>query len=257
MKMLNALNTHPIVLIRGLLREQRHWGDFLNQLNTQFPKRQIICVDLAGNGKRHKLQSPKSIPAMVQDLRIQLRLKLTTDTPVDLIALSMGGMIAISWMTLFPAEIRSAILMNTSVRPLSPFYQRLNWRQYLTIVRMLLSQSEQQETLIFNMTSNQPIQAKVIKNWTQWKNECPITAKNAFNQLYTSAMFRFTDKPKQPVMLLGSSNDRLVSHQCSNALSKHAEWPLISHSTAGHDLTLDEPEWVSKQAAAFYVRLPK
>ncbi|WP_049789022.1 alpha/beta fold hydrolase [Photobacterium profundum] len=120
---------------------------------------------------------------------------------------------------------------------------------------MLLSQSEQQETLIFNMTSNQPIQAKVIENWTQWKNECPITAKNAFNQLYASAMFRFTEKPKQPVMLLASSNDRLVSHQCSKALSKHTEWPLISHSTAGHDLTLDEPEWVTKQAAEFYVRL--
>ncbi|MGF1792496.1 alpha/beta hydrolase [Photobacterium profundum] len=255
MKILNTSNTHPIVLIRGLLREQRHWGDFLNQLNTQFPKRQIICVDLAGNGKRHKLQSPKSIPAMVQDLRIQLRLKLTTDTPVDLIALSMGGMIAISWMTLFPAEIRSAILMNTSVRPLSPFYQRLNWRQYLTTVRMLLNQSEQQETLIFNMTSNQPIQAKVIENWTQWKKECPITAQNVFNQLLASSMFCFTEKPKQPVMLLGSSNDRLVSHQCSESLAKHTEWSLINHTTAGHDLTLDEPEWVAKQVATFYAQL--
>jgi hypothetical protein len=58
-------------------------------------------------------------------------------------------------------------------------------------------------------------------------------------------------------MLLGSSSDRLVSHQCSLVLSKHAEWPLISHSTAGHDLTLDEPEWVAKQAAAFYARLPE
>jgi pimeloyl-ACP methyl ester carboxylesterase len=200
---LNASNTLPIVLIRGLLREQRHWGSFLNQLITHFPKRQIICIDLAGTGKRHKIKSPNNIPAMVQDLRIQLHLKLATETQVDLIALSMGGMIAISWMGLFPAEIRSAILMNTSVRPLSPFYQRLNWRQYLTIVRMLFSPSEQQEALIFNMTSNQQMQAELIANWTQWKKEYPITAQNTFNQLYASAMFRLLKNPSNQSCCLG------------------------------------------------------
>ncbi len=44
-------------------------------------------------------------------------------------------------------------------------------------------------------------------------------------------------------LILGSKEDQLVSVQCSAALAHAYKWPIETHSWAGHDLVLDDPEW--------------
>ena len=77
------------------------------------------------------------------------------------------------------------------------------------------------------------------------------TAKAGFaaaRQLLAAARFH---PPKEklalPILLLNGASDQLVSPHCSRALADAWGLELRAHPTAGHDLTLDEPEWVLEQ----------
>ena len=52
--------------------------------------------------------------------------------------------------------------------------------------------------------------------------------------------------PPVPVLVLGSAKDRLVDPNCSIQLARQANLPLKMHPDAGHDLPLDDPQWVVK-----------
>lgn len=245
----------PIVLIRGLLREKRHWGLFYKQLCEQYPARTVLCLDLAGNGARHQAASPSSIQGMVNDLRVQLRIKEINPYSIDIIAISMGGMIAIEWMTRYPNEIHSAVLINTSVRPYSPFYHRLNWRQYLTIINILRTTPENKEALIMALTSNHQYQHQhTLDEWIAWRKQYPVSTRNALVQLQAAARYRVRYSPTKPVLLIASEQDKLVNVTCSKMLASRWQLPLFLHPSAGHDLPLDDPDWLCDQIHNFYQR---
>ena len=48
-----------------------------------------------------------------------------------------------------------------------------------------------------------------------------------------------------PTLLLASRNDGLVDVRCSRGLAAAWKVPLVEHASAGHDIPLDDPEWVA------------
>ncbi|MEQ1636982.1 MAG: alpha/beta hydrolase [Methylococcales bacterium] len=242
-----AANNYPFLLLRGLIREQRHWGDFIPVLQEQFPRTEIIALDIPGNGQLYQRESPKSIANMTEALREQLS-QSDAKKPVNLVALSMGGMIALDWMIRYPTEIASGVLINTSVRQYAPFFQRLRWQNYCRFLKMAAQTPAQKEQTILDLTSNhQRNNATVLENWLCWQRQYPVSGKNAFNQLLASATFKATRKPLQPMLILTSSADRLVDYQCSVELREVWQTAFAQHETAGHDLPLDDPLWVSQR----------
>ena len=229
------------VLIRGILREARHWGEFPELLQKQYPNALILTPDIPGNGSLNHLTSPNTIAGMTDALRCQM----PGDTPLHLIGLSMGGMIAIDWMDRYPEQISSAILINTSLGNLSPFYQRLRWQKYPKIIKLLLMTRREREPLMLALTSNSHgHDRKLITDWQQWQQENPVSAKSAKNQLLASATLSINSIPGQPVLIVSSSADRLVDYRCSLKLQQSWHKDYQQHKTAGHDLPLDEPCWL-------------
>lgn len=242
------MNVHnpPFLLIRGLVREQRHWGDFIAVLQQNFPQTEMITLDILGNGRLYQQTSPRSIAGMTDALRVQLS-SLAVQPPLNLIGISMGGMIAIDWMLRYPNEIANGVLINTSISNYAPFYQRLRWQNYARFLKMLWQTPMQREQTGLALTANlQGNNAQVLANWQRWQQECPVSLKSAFNQLLASATFKAHQKPVQPLFILTSTADRLVNCQCSIKL--HTAWQadFAQHSNAGHDLPLDDPWWVSR-----------
>lgn len=232
---------HRFLLIRGLLRETRHWGSFPCLLQKHFPGAAIQALDIPGNGKLHRLTSPDCIPAMTEALREQVDVR----QPLDLVALSMGGMIALDWMTRYPDEISSAVLINTSVRPSAPFYQRLRWQSWPAIMRMLCRGKSAWEQGILELTSNRHGQCgALLETWLQWRRQRPVSGRSAVNQLLAAAQFRITAHPRQPILVVASKADRLVDYRCSLQMHKAWRTQYRQHDTAGHDLPLDEPQWL-------------
>ncbi|MDV6343183.1 alpha/beta hydrolase [Nitrosomonas sp. Is37] len=230
------------VLIRGLLRETRHWGGFTEYLQQQFPNANIIMLDIPGNGRLHRATSPETIAGMTEALREQVLIR----QPLRLIALSMGGMIAIDWMMRYPDEVEAAVLINTSARPLSPFYHRLRWTIYPYAIKMIFRSALQKESDILTLTSNRHSHnSKLLESWQQWQRENPVSTVSTRNQFLAALKFSVTSKPKQPVLIVASQADHLVDYRCSLKLAQAWQTDYVQHDTAGHDLPLDEPEWLA------------
>ena len=144
------------VLLRGLMREARHWGDFPALFGTVFTNATIATPDLPGNGRLFEGRSPTSIAAMVESCRASLA-DAGHAPPYRLLALSLGGMVATEWARRHPAEIAVLVLINTSMRPFNPFHQRLRPRNYATLMRTLLlpGSTALREAAILDLVSNQ------------------------------------------------------------------------------------------------------
>lgn len=237
------------VLLRGLWREARHWGEFPGHVQQRFPGALISTPDIPGNGLRNHETSPDTIAGMTGALRQQVDLS----QPIRLIALSMGGMIAIDWMTHYPAEVEAAILINTSARPLSPFYHRLRWRSYPYVLPMILHSAAQREADILRLTSNRHSHdGKLLQNWQQWQRQNPVSPVSARNQLLAAMQFSITAKPQQPLLVITSRADRLVDYRCSRKLAQTWNADYVEHESAGHDLPLDEPEWLAQRIKQWF-----
>ncbi len=232
--------SNDIVLIRGLFRGQYHWGEFSLLLSELLPNQRVIAVDIPGTGSLSEEKSPCSIEEMVESIRFQL----ATNVQVDIVAISMGGMIALKWAELYPNQVRRVICINTSSRDLSPFYQRLKPTNYLKIIKALLSRPERKESIIYSMVSNKPLSETVIDDWVMLSKLYPTTAMNLFRQLFAAMKFR-ASKPVNEILFISSLEDNLVSYTATEAPAKAWNMPIIYNHSDGHDIPLDNPEWLA------------
>lgn len=242
------------ILLRGLMREQRHWGDFPAQLAQALPDAAIITPDLPGNGQRHADPSPTSVAAMVDACRARLRAD-GLPPPYRLLALSLGGMAAVEWASRYPDEVQACVLINTSMRPYSRFYQRLRWRNYPAIAGLLLRGGmARQESLILRLTSRDAHAHAndngLLARWLAFQHDRPVSRANALRQLWAAARYRApVRRPSVPMLILSSAGDRLVSPSCSQRLAHAWSVPHRIHPDAGHDLPLDDGPWVAQAVA--------
>jgi pimeloyl-ACP methyl ester carboxylesterase len=244
------------LLLRGLTRESGHWGDFLPQMQQAFPQAQINCLDLPGSGIFYQQTSPNSIAEITHQLRQQAYEQGWLSQKISLLTLSLAGMVAWEWMQQYPDDIDGAVLMNSSLATLNPFYQRLRWQCYLKLAQIICqSDSDKRELAIVKLVSNLASQhEKVAREWLEIQQLRPMSQQNALRQLIAAAHYvPKLDKPLPPVLLLNGLGDRLVSPRCSENISKRYAIPLSSHPWAGHDLCIDDTNWVIAQLQAWLV----
>ena len=240
----------PWILLRGLTREARHWGGFPQQLGEAFPGTPVICLDLPGNGKLNGTASPLSVEAMADYCHAEIA-KLGIAAPCRVLAMSLGAMVAVAWAQRHPGDVAAAVLINTSLRPFSPFYRRLRPANYPRLLRLFGpgASDRELETAILEMTTRQVRDpALVIGQWLQWRRENPVSRRNALLQLFAAARYRAPRKrPLVRLLLLASARDALVDTRCSLQLAALWDARIAVHPAAGHDLPLDDDAWVLAQ----------
>jgi pimeloyl-ACP methyl ester carboxylesterase len=191
---------------------------------------------------------------MVPDCREQLALRRVAP-PYQLLAMSLGAMVAVAWAQSHPEEVAAQVLVNTSMRRFSPFYQRLRPANYVPLLRLLLPGAAPQdwERAILNMTSRGGHE-DVLPNWLALRRTHPVARLNALRQLLAATRFAARDEaPVTPTLLLASAQDQLVSVQCTLALA--GQWGCAHriHPEAGHDLPLDDGPWVAQQVREWFL----
>ena len=236
------------ILLRGLMRETRHWGDFVPQLQAARKNEPVLAIDLPGNGSLYQQPSPSRVSDMVEHCRAQLQQR-GIDGPIALVALSLGGMVASDWAARHPQQVQRCVLINTSMRPFSPFYRRLQPRNYPALLGQGLRsrRGEEFEKLILRLTSNRA-DASVLPDWNRWQQEHPVSRGNALRQLLAAARFSAPRQaPAAALLVLAGAKDQLVDHRCSLSLAHHWRTAIAVHPWAGHDLPLDDAAWVVQQ----------
>jgi pimeloyl-ACP methyl ester carboxylesterase len=239
------------VLLRGLAREARHWGDFPAALAQRLPDGdRVLAPDLPGNGRLHRVRSPASVAGMVAAVRTALQAQGGAP-PYAVVGLSLGGMAALHWAQHFPHELTACVLVNSSAGGLVPFWQRLRPANYLLLPALVAQEAGRRENTVLRMTSRNPVrQASVLAQWQALARECPVSAGNALRQLWAAARWRpGPQRPAVPLLLLACEHDALVSVRCSQALAAILDVPLQLHPQAGHDLPLDDPHWLADRIA--------
>ena len=246
------------VLLRGLMREARHWGEFHVLFQNVLGAKNVVTLDFPGNGCLHAQASVATVAEMADACRRQLK-QLGYAPPYSVLALSLGAMVAVEWSEHHPAELERMVLINTSLAPHNPFYQRLRPANYPALIRQLLFGSvTQRERLILHLTSTLSRTAQqqsiLLQQWVAYANECPVARANILRQLRAAIAYRaVSGTPSVPTLLLAGQQDRLVNVKCSLTLAKRWGCPINLHLTAGHDLPLDDGKWVAQQIETWLI----
>ncbi len=239
------------ILLRGLCRESGHWGEFLPLFEKSFLDHNVISLDLPGLGQNIKMKSPSSTEEIVSYLRKTLKEK-NINTPIHIFGVSFGAMVAVKWAELFPEEIESFCVANLSDRQ-SPFFKRLKSKIWGTALRIPLKFSaKSREALILKCISNSPQKsAEALDAWTEIARLRPFRLQVLTAQLLASRSFRAPKILNVDGMIMVSLHDRFVDPTCSFKIGRGLKKKIFTHPWAGHDLTLDDPEWVLQKVHDF------
>jgi len=236
-----------LLLLRGLMREIRHWGDFPVVLAKQENIENVVCLDLPGIGENKDKTFPLSMGEVVNSLRNDF-LAIKGDQPWAIVGISLGGMIALEWQKEFFTDFKKIIIINSSALNTSPTWHRLKPKALMTCLKSLKSSSnETREAAILKMVSNKYANdPETLRKWVKIANECPMNKITAIRQLAVAAKFTAPKKLNIPGLVISSRADNMVAWQCSKQLAKRYNTKLVLHSSAGHELALDEPDWLAK-----------
>ena len=233
------------ILLRGLAREQQHWGEFYPQCQQHLPDHRFYCLDLPGCGEHYQRQSPLSISAIRITLQQQLQEK-NISGPFGIIGLSLGAMVALEWLADERQPVAAVVIINTSSNDF-PLHWRLSPAAVGLGLRALLPISiERRERLILQLVSQQRARDNTIAaHWLTIQQQRPVTRATIMRQLIAAARFSAPQfQSSKCGLILCSDSDRMVSYRCSLQLAHRYQWPLHCHINSGHDLPLDDPLWV-------------
>ena len=236
------------IFLRGLTRESRHWGDFPVTFRSVIPDADIVSLDLPGNGRLNRMQSPTSVAAMAEHCRAEL-LARSIRPPYHLLAMSLGAMVAVAWADRHPEELAGCVLISTSLRPFSPFYQRLRPGNYPALLKLALpcGSAAAREATILRITSKLAgNRARIVEAWSAWRHERPVSRANALRQLWAASRYCApTHQPPVRMLVLAGAGDTLVDPRCSRRLARPWRADFAEHPGAGHDIPLDDGAWVA------------
>ena len=248
------------LILRGLVREQRHWGPFKEifekKLRSIDANAEVFALDMPGFGTEVGRNSPLSVDGIVEDLRARwLQLRTIKSEPWGLLAISLGGMVAAHWSHKYPDDFKQIVLVNSSMSGLSPIHHRMIPSNYLNLIKLLLSRDlKEREKGILKMTTNLDLKKIEIQAEKQVSYTVGVNRLNAVSQIFAAIKFIAPVKIRPPMLVLVADGDQLVSPRCSDAIARKYDAVICRHPTGNHDLSTDEPQWIADQVVQWTVK---
>lgn len=240
------------LLLRGLAREQRHFGTFPEHFARRVLGARVHTLDLPGFGDQSARPSPTRVDAIVDDLRARA-FQGAEQGPRAILALSLGGMVALRWAEKYPDDFSRVVVVNTSSADLSPPWERFSMAVAARLPQLLRSAPLARERAILSITSNRSADENeaIAQAWAQFFLERRPQRRNVARQLLAASTSKRPARLTVPVLVLASRADRLVSWRCSEKLATALGAELRLHDAGGHDLSLDAPDWICDQVTTW------
>lgn len=240
------------LMLRGLAREQRHWGSFAENLAEALPGHRFFCLDAPGTGTEFRRESPQTVDDIMEDLRSRwLLLREHHQGPWAIFGISLGGMLTQAWCGRYPEDFERAVIVNTSASNVSSPLRRLNPGALAGIAQaMFESDPMERERRILGFTSAM----RTTEELDAWRRvtstfllDRPILRATVLRQILAGARFQAPASLHIPTLVLTGARDVLANPDCSRALARRYRATLHVHPLAGHDLALDDPNWLAWQ----------
>jgi pimeloyl-[acyl-carrier protein] methyl ester esterase len=239
------------LLLRGLAREQRHWYGFVDLFRARAGVSRVVLVDLAGVGTEHRRSPQASVAWMARDVARRVPGLATpgiSSADWSVVGVSLGGMVALELCRLYPERIQRGVIVNAS-SCLSSAWARLRPGAALELLRAALSDDPvQRERRVLALTSRLPEAQRdnYARAAAEFARDAPTSRRSLLVQLMAAARFVPPERGQLVTRLAFACarNDALVNPRCSRDLAAHYDATTEMHPWAGHDLPLDDPEWL-------------
>lgn len=197
---------NTILLIHGFLEDSNMWIDLTSHLDKRF---RVIAVDLLGHGKSdcygyvHTMEDQADMLfALISELRLR---------KVSLIGHSMGGYIALAFAELYPDNVRSLILLNSSAQPDSE-ERKINRDRAIDVVKKNSTAFIRMATQNLFDSEAHNLFADKIEAFTQQALKTPLQGIIAALEgmkvrIDREALLHFSPYPK---LIIASENDTII-----------------------------------------------
>lgn len=243
-----------LVFIRGLIRDRRHWYGFVEKISSNVPSEwkntlryKEIDLPVSSNPvvALTELTNPDKV---INDLAEEL-----PSGPFFVVSVSLGALVSLQMFRRFPTRMVGLVMINSSHPSLSRFYERIDLKSGLGILKKVVEDPLLAEQKILDLTVNKRhIYERLKGHMTRKFDGRPWTVLQLFSQLLLALSCKdlpseFSDK----ILILASENDRLVPSKNSKRIASKLGATIRLHNTAGHDLTSEDPEWCIKKILHF------
>ena len=144
----------PVVFFNHLAANLDNWDPAV--IDAIGMKRRVVIFDNVGVGASSGAV-PDSIEKMADDAALFIR--ALTDLKVDVIALSMGGMIAQELLVKYPELVHKIVLVGTGPRG-GRGISKVSFTTYKSIVKALLAKTDPKEFIFFKRNNEGKFAAK-------------------------------------------------------------------------------------------------
>ncbi len=238
------------LLLRGLGREKRHWGSFPEALEHKLGAH-VLALDLPGFGTENARPSPTTVRGIALDVRARLAKEERARWSV--LGISLGGMVALELCAGYPEDFERCVAINSSARP-SPTFERFHPRALLSPFARGAIAKERAVLALTSARNARDLDELAVKQ-ARFAELAPPERGSVPRQLFAASRFAAPTRLRTPLLVLASRTDRLVSFRCSERIATSLGGDLGLSPTGGHDLALDEPEWICDQIARWQTQV--
>lgn len=235
-----------VLLIHGFLEDASMWRDLTAYLDKRY---RVISVDLLGHGKSdcygyvHTMEDQAD---MLFALISQLRLR-----KISVVGHSMGGYVALAFAELYPDNVRSLILLNSSAQP-DTEDRKINRDRAIDVVK-------KNSTVFIRMATNNLFDSEAhnlfgdkIEAFTQQALKTPLQGIIAALEgmkirIDREALLHFSPYPK---LIIASENDTIIPLQDVKNQVAGAD-VIFEMIPGGHVSTIEQSDVVTEIIARF------
>ena len=256
-------NPYTWVFMRGLVRESRHWGKFIDKFanmliraGVENPQDNFRFIELPGIGKKHQDRLSFNVRNEINKLNHEL-METNASPPYAFVGVSLGALVGLQWEAFFPETFHRMVLINTSHVRINPVFHRLRLNHLVKKLPVLVSGDirRSEEAILDLVCNNAELKKEILEEWVDIREKAPWGFRNLLEQLIFAIRAKWLPKRNsEKFLFLGSLNDRLVNVNCTIDLMKSLNAPGAFHPSAGHDLSLDEPDWLCAEILAWLLK---
>ncbi len=244
------------LLLGPLARECAFWdgasAQLVEHLRAVQPQARLFELDLPGTGSHWRESSASHIALLLEQLRDRVR-QSGLVAPFGLIASSWAGCLATEWARRYPSEVGALVLISPAMRPFTRVLRSVRPSLWSTALALLLgrrSPLDRDQRLWRSHTQLRQPSAALLQQWRELRRLHPTRARTGLAQVM--AVWRYQSSRRRPhaqVLLLAGKGDAWMDWRVSAAISRAWGAALRLHPEAGHDLLLDDPQWVARSLA--------